>query len=487
MIRFTCSNCGRHISVDDRYSGRKGKCPKCGGVVRVPKKPAVIAFSCSICDHQIKLSLQYSGQNVQCPECGNEVIVPTAGQEVIEGDHAGHIECPICNQVITTPAGSESTPTKCTQCGCDLESEIELAVEQRRLRFVIGTTALAVIVVVIAVLALILPSDPQPAKDIQRNQTLPTTDPPLTPSTPDMSATTADIADSPGTYLSVDIEIQPNGDVIISEQQRCSVAARQTDAPHERYRWFSTEKLDGIRDVELYELARNGQALPEPVRLSPAAQRVGNQFWIRWQHKPGPTQTLTFFIRYRVIGGLRIEEPVDELHWQAIPPNGSDLIERSRVTVRLPRVLRGHVRRAGSEGGAALNIAPDESYVEFNSLGRTVWRRGLTVIVGFPHGILKVKRSAWQPPEPTIRTRLKKLWANKPVVTLMAILFAICIGADFLTSMCPECHKIWGLRYTGETDKPDKRGWWDFPETMLLYRCNRCGCERWRKRTSGGC
>ncbi len=36
MIKFASSKCGRHISVDDKYAGKRGKCPNCKEVVVIP-------------------------------------------------------------------------------------------------------------------------------------------------------------------------------------------------------------------------------------------------------------------------------------------------------------------------------------------------------------------------------------------------------------------------------------------------------------------
>jgi len=36
MIQITCPNCQATFKTDDKYAGRSGKCPKCGGRVVVP-------------------------------------------------------------------------------------------------------------------------------------------------------------------------------------------------------------------------------------------------------------------------------------------------------------------------------------------------------------------------------------------------------------------------------------------------------------------
>jgi hypothetical protein len=36
MIRFTCASCGERLSVPEQYAGRKGVCPNCRNINRVP-------------------------------------------------------------------------------------------------------------------------------------------------------------------------------------------------------------------------------------------------------------------------------------------------------------------------------------------------------------------------------------------------------------------------------------------------------------------
>ena len=49
MIKFACSNCSKTIRVDDKYAGKKGKCPKCGQAVVVPERSTIIEFHCDGC------------------------------------------------------------------------------------------------------------------------------------------------------------------------------------------------------------------------------------------------------------------------------------------------------------------------------------------------------------------------------------------------------------------------------------------------------
>lgn len=84
MIRFACSHCGRHISVDDKHSGKQGKCPKCESVVVVPERSTIIEFRCQSCGHKIKVPEGYGGKKGKCPKCKNAVVVPSLPQEPVE-------------------------------------------------------------------------------------------------------------------------------------------------------------------------------------------------------------------------------------------------------------------------------------------------------------------------------------------------------------------------------------------------------------------
>ena len=36
MITFRCDSCGRGLRVSESHAGKKGRCPKCSSIVRVP-------------------------------------------------------------------------------------------------------------------------------------------------------------------------------------------------------------------------------------------------------------------------------------------------------------------------------------------------------------------------------------------------------------------------------------------------------------------
>lgn len=75
MVRFCCEHCGHKISVQDNYSGKRGKCPECGALVVIPDKSTVITFHCQNCGRKINVPKTCAGKKVQCPSCKDRFIV----------------------------------------------------------------------------------------------------------------------------------------------------------------------------------------------------------------------------------------------------------------------------------------------------------------------------------------------------------------------------------------------------------------------------
>jgi predicted RNA-binding Zn-ribbon protein involved in translation (DUF1610 family) len=82
VIRFTCKSCGQRIKVNDQYSGKKGKCPKCGGPIVVPAaqqsggQSSIMKFRCPHCSQKIGLPVEYAGKQVRCAKCKQPFRVP---------------------------------------------------------------------------------------------------------------------------------------------------------------------------------------------------------------------------------------------------------------------------------------------------------------------------------------------------------------------------------------------------------------------------
>ncbi len=86
MIKFTCSNCDHGIKVNEKYVGKKGKCPNCGGTVVVPsmtsgtESVSIIKFRCPNCRLKIGLKPEFAGKRVRCAHCRQALTVPAASE-----------------------------------------------------------------------------------------------------------------------------------------------------------------------------------------------------------------------------------------------------------------------------------------------------------------------------------------------------------------------------------------------------------------------
>lgn len=122
MISFICSSCNRIISVDEKYSGRKGRCPKCKGIVVVPERSNVIVFNCESCGHKIKVPDKYGGKKGKCPKCHEPVIIPPLEKDQVVVEKMVSVTCQMCGQVIEIPEHASETFTECPSCGSYVET-----------------------------------------------------------------------------------------------------------------------------------------------------------------------------------------------------------------------------------------------------------------------------------------------------------------------------------------------------------------------------
>lgn len=86
MVRFECGSCGYKKDVDDKYGGKKVRCPKCGTSNVVSGQQAsqaefpknLIKIYCPLCNKKIGVPPEYAGKRVRCATCKNPIMVPVA-------------------------------------------------------------------------------------------------------------------------------------------------------------------------------------------------------------------------------------------------------------------------------------------------------------------------------------------------------------------------------------------------------------------------
>ena len=122
MIEFCCKNCGRKLTVQDQHSGKRVKCPKCGGVCVVPDKSDKIKFHCKSCGQSISVPRIHAGKKGKCPKCKNIIVVPTRESTPAKSTGMVSLACPMCNEAVQVPQTSIGQAIECPECGSYIET-----------------------------------------------------------------------------------------------------------------------------------------------------------------------------------------------------------------------------------------------------------------------------------------------------------------------------------------------------------------------------
>ncbi len=106
-IRFDCPECKKEIRVEDPWAGKRGKCPFCRAVLKIPtegkksptKKPAAdkpeilqtpkgerLIFACPKCAVAIRVDAKYAGRRMPCPHCKETIHFPDPRANVSRED-----------------------------------------------------------------------------------------------------------------------------------------------------------------------------------------------------------------------------------------------------------------------------------------------------------------------------------------------------------------------------------------------------------------
>ncbi|MHC4569420.1 MAG: hypothetical protein ACYTE3_27150 [Planctomycetota bacterium] len=121
MIEFSCKNCGTKLNVEDKHSGKRVKCPKCGDVGVVPGKSDKIRFHCENCGRGIRVPQSYAGKKGKCPKCENPVVVPSPEKPPSQAAETLIIACSMCDEEIKVPEDSRGQIIECPACGSYVE------------------------------------------------------------------------------------------------------------------------------------------------------------------------------------------------------------------------------------------------------------------------------------------------------------------------------------------------------------------------------
>ncbi len=117
IIEFRCQNCGHKISVQDKHTGKRCKCPRCDRVIVVPGKSTIVDFHCDSCGQKISVPQVYAGKKCKCPKCKSIVVVPTRPKAPAKSASTVRFTCSTCNQEIEEPQTSRGKLVECPHCG----------------------------------------------------------------------------------------------------------------------------------------------------------------------------------------------------------------------------------------------------------------------------------------------------------------------------------------------------------------------------------
>ncbi|QSJ17554.1 DUF2207 domain-containing protein [Nostoc sp. UHCC 0702] len=185
-------------------------------------------------------------------------------------------------------------------------------------------------------------------------------------------------------FINVDIAVQDNGDMLISETQKYTFT---DDYNNQRYRYIPLDKVDKITDVAVLE---NGRVLFSETGIE------NNQLWIRWSHQLKPPESHTFVLKYRVIGGLQVNNNDAQVYWKAIFAERKAAIKQAKVRVELPEKVASSIKNFQSFGASANVRQVDTTTIEFVTQQAIEPQQELEVQVTFDSRGTDIKAPQWQ-------------------------------------------------------------------------------------------
>jgi hypothetical protein len=213
------------------------------------------------------------------------------------------------------------------------------------------------------------------------------------------------MADERIVEFAADIVVEPSGQMLVTE--RITVEARGRNIRRGIYRDFPTRYRDhrGRRVVvplEVVSVTRNGQ--PEPWHTQ--RQLRGERIYFGSPERMLQHGRHTYELTYRTARQVGFFDDFDELYWNVTGLEWDFRIESASARVRIPRGASiGEIRLdayTGPEGAQGTDFSAERlsgSEVRFETTRPLRSREGLTVVVGFPRGLVveptAAERRAW--------------------------------------------------------------------------------------------
>ncbi|MBE9032764.1 DUF2207 domain-containing protein, partial [filamentous cyanobacterium LEGE 11480] len=186
-------------------------------------------------------------------------------------------------------------------------------------------------------------------------------------------------------FINVDIDVQTNGDMLVTETQKYVFTADHTN---NRFRYIPLDKADAIDQISVTEAGK-------PVQQVIVGHQK-HQRWISWQHPLKAPGAKTFTLKYRVVGGLHVLSDRTEVNWKALFADRTAPIKQSRVIVRLPERLANQIQSYRSYGAATTARQFNDRTIAFTLKQPLPAKAALGVKVAFPNHILNLPTPQWQ-------------------------------------------------------------------------------------------
>lgn len=259
-----------------------------------------------------------------------------------------------------------------------------------------------------------------------------------------------------------DITVNQDGSLDIQETL---VYVYDSGSYHRGTRFWDTNRLQNITDIQVTEIGSGGQEIPyRQTEYDPDSSTSGTpetfgvedtsgKKSLRWVYPytpDSPGYTKTFRLSYHVVGAVRVYPDRDEFDWYAVPPAWQGPINSSRVRVTFPQGFD-----AGATAPGAVISKPDNA--EVSKAGNQItWSTtgdiqstGFEVGTQLPKGILNATAPSWQVSQDQQDVVTATLERFRPAIDLAMLALSLLIAALGI---------LWVVRrwYTKGRDKPVK-------------------------------
>ena len=181
----------------------------------------------------------------------------------------------------------------------------------------------------------------------------------------------------------IEIDVQENGDILVTETQECFFNSAQNGG----YRFIPMEKVEKIDSIQV---STDGKRLPVSTEIN------SKQLWIIWDYPIEAGQAYTFVLKYRIKGSLLINDQGDSIFWRAFFEHRDAPISSGKIVITLPLSLDEQPLEIESSGIKADSRMIDSRTIEFIPSEILTPGKWLDVRVTFPHGIIDAVVPVWQ-------------------------------------------------------------------------------------------